>query len=94
MSQGRQETNKVALKSPNFRDFPGGQWLGLPSSSAGGTGSIPGWGNKILCTTRCGQKNIVFNFLSPKYFSLSSSLYLLTCLYCLPMAMMVKNLSL
>ena len=32
------------------------QWLGLHAFTAGGTGSIPGWGTKILQTTWCGQK--------------------------------------
>ena len=31
------------------------QWLRLQASTAGGTGSIPGWGNKILHAARCGQ---------------------------------------
>ena len=29
-------------------DFPGNQWLRLCASIAGGVGSIPGWGTKIL----------------------------------------------
>ena len=33
------------------------QWLGLHGSSAGGTGSIPGWGTKIPHATLRGQKN-------------------------------------
>ena len=32
------------------------QWLGLRASTAGGTGSIPGWGNKILQAAWCSQK--------------------------------------
>ena len=32
------------------------QWLGLHASTAGGTSSIPGWGNKILQATYHGQK--------------------------------------
>ena len=32
------------------------QWLGLPASTAGGTGLIPGWGTKIPCATWQGQK--------------------------------------
>ena len=32
------------------------QWLRLPASTAGGTGSIPGWGTKILHAARRGQK--------------------------------------
>ena len=32
-------------------------WLGLWASSAGGTGSIPGRGTKILYAGWCGQKN-------------------------------------
>ena len=32
------------------------QWLKLQASSAGGVGSIPGWGSKIPHAARCGQK--------------------------------------
>ena len=32
------------------------QWLGLCTSTAGGMGLIPGWGNKILPATWHGQK--------------------------------------
>ena len=32
------------------------QWLGLCTSTAGGTGSIPGWGTKILHASLGGQK--------------------------------------
>ena len=32
---------------PNNRDFPGGQWLRLCTSTAGGSGSIPGQGTNI-----------------------------------------------
>ena len=32
------------------------QWLGLCPSTAGGTGSIPGWGTKIPHAARCSQK--------------------------------------
>ena len=32
------------------------QWLGLGAPNAGGRGSIPGWGTKILRAARCGQK--------------------------------------
>ena len=33
------------------------QWLRLRDSSAGGTGSIPGWGTKIPRAAWCGQKD-------------------------------------
>ena len=33
------------------------QWLRLRTSTAGGMGSIPGWGTKILHAAPCGQKN-------------------------------------
>ena len=33
------------------------QWLRLHAPSAGGTGSIPAWGTKILHAIWCGQKN-------------------------------------
>ena len=36
------------------------QWLGLHISTAVGTGSIPGQGNKILRATRCSQKKNFF----------------------------------
>ena len=32
------------------------QWLGLPAPNAGGKGSIPGWGIKILPAKQHGQK--------------------------------------
>ena len=32
------------------------QWLGLCTSTAGGMGLIPGWGNKILPATWHGQE--------------------------------------
>ena len=32
------------------------QWLGLRASTAGGMGSIPGWGTKNPQAVRCGQK--------------------------------------
>ena len=35
---------------------PVAQWLRLHASNAGGVGSIPGWGTKILHAPRCGQK--------------------------------------
>ena len=33
------------------------QWLRLYTSTAGGMGSNPGWGAKILSATGCGKKN-------------------------------------
>ena len=32
------------------------QWLRLRAPTAGGMGSIPGWGTKILHAACCGQK--------------------------------------
>ena len=32
------------------------QWLGHYASTAEGTGSLPGWGTKILHATQCGGK--------------------------------------
>ena len=32
------------------------QWLRLQASTAGGVGSIPGWGNKIMHDVWCGKK--------------------------------------
>ena len=44
----------------NFKNQVGNslavQWLGFCASTAGGTGSIPGWGTKILQAERHGQK--------------------------------------
>ena len=37
------------------------QWLGLHASTAGGTGSIPGWGTKILHAEQSGQKKKKWN---------------------------------
>ena len=37
-------------------DFLTVQWLGLHTSTAAGTGSIPGQGTKILHAARCGTK--------------------------------------
>ena len=36
--------------------WEGVQWLGPHASTAGGTGSIPGWGTKIPQATQCGKK--------------------------------------
>ena len=38
------------------RDFPGIQWLGLYTSTAGDMGSILGWIMEILQAARCGKK--------------------------------------
>ena len=38
------------------------QWLRLHTSSAGGMGSIPGRGTKILHVVQCGQKKKKKNF--------------------------------
>ena len=38
------------------------QWLRLPAPSAGGTGSVPGWGAKILHAAHCGQKKKRYSF--------------------------------
>ena len=44
------------------------QWLGRHASTAGGTGSIPGQGTKILHATQCSQeiKKIKIKALSIK----------------------------
>ena len=34
--------------NPMLRNFPAVQWLRLPTSTAGGAGSILGWGRKIV----------------------------------------------
>ena len=39
------------------------QWLGLGISAAGDLGSIPGWGNKILQTSKHSKKKKNQNFL-------------------------------
>lgn len=33
------------------------QWLEFQTSTAGGMGSVPGWGSKILLSLWCRQKN-------------------------------------
>ena len=38
-------------------DFPGRPVVKTSCFTARGTGSIPGWGAKILRATQCGQKN-------------------------------------
>ena len=45
------------LKREWSRDFLGGPVVKLSFYCRGGTGSIPGWGTKILHATRHGQKN-------------------------------------
>ena len=39
-----------------FRNVLAVQWLGFRASTAGGPGSIPGWGTKIPHAAWCGQK--------------------------------------
>ena len=39
-----------------IREFQAVQWLRLHASTAGGTGSIPGWGTKIPQAVQCRQK--------------------------------------
>ena len=51
------------------------QWSELHASTAGGTGSIPGWGTKVLQDIQCGRKKrkkkTVLQFIySPISFSL------------------------
>ena len=47
---------KIATKKLCDRDFPGGRWLGLPISTAGGMGLDPGWGTKIPHTMQPKKK--------------------------------------
>ena len=44
----------------SFGNTLGVQWLGLRASTAGGTGSIPGVGTRILHVTRRSQKKNFF----------------------------------
>ena len=46
--------NLMAFKVVKPGTSPAVQWLRLCTSTAGGTGSIPGWGTKILHAARCG----------------------------------------
>ena len=49
---------RQAFLKEQFRDFLGVvQWLELCTSTAGGTGLIPGWGTKIPHSTWCSKKN-------------------------------------
>ena len=52
--------NFISLKTPFKSNKKGNslevQWLGLCASTAGGTGSIPGWGTKILHTAQSAKK--------------------------------------
>ena len=54
----------------------GFQWLGLCVSTAGGMGSIPGWGMKIPQTMWHGQKKKKKRTLIAKWHELFLSLYL------------------
>ena len=47
---------KEASEETSRPTFLVSQWLGLLSSAAGGMGSIPGWGTKILHAAQCSQK--------------------------------------
>ena len=40
--------NTMLFFKLSCRGFPGDQWLGIQASTAGGRGSTPGWGTKIL----------------------------------------------
>ena len=47
----RKPTGKITPNGKKLDTFGNSlalQWLGLHASTAGGTGSIPGWGTKIL----------------------------------------------
>ena len=46
--------NQIRAENGNSLAVP---WLGLHASTAGSTGSIPGWGTKILHAARRAQKN-------------------------------------
>ena len=37
------------------------QWLRICASTAGGLGSVPDWGTKILHATQCRQKNTKYS---------------------------------
>ena len=44
-----------------IQDFPGGPGVDSALPNAGGTGSIPGWGTRILDATWYGKKNFLIN---------------------------------
>ena len=39
-----------------YRDLPGSPVVKTRAATAGGTGSIPGWGTKIPCAVQCSKK--------------------------------------
>ena len=49
---------KIFYLGSRIKDFPGGPVVKTVSSTAGGIGSIPGQGSKILQDAPCGQKKI------------------------------------
>ena len=51
----KKDIYELAIKINKLGDFLVIQRLGLCVSIAGGTGSIPGWGTKILQTVQCRQ---------------------------------------
>ena len=48
------------------QDFPGGQWLRLHTSAAGGAGSIPGQRTKMPRATQPKKNNFIFIFFLRK----------------------------
>ena len=52
----RNDTREVSPKSIRWGTSLVVQWLGHYASTAEGTGSLPGWGTKILHATQCGGK--------------------------------------
>ena len=59
-------TDKVDFKTKSTGTSLVVQWLRLHESTAGGVGSIPGWGTKISHATQCGQKTKQNTKTNPK----------------------------
>ena len=56
-----------------IREFQAVQWLRLHASTAGGTGSIPGWGTKIPQAVQCRQKKKKKPILSKFWYRISAT---------------------
>ena len=48
-------TAKEEKKKGIYWDLPNGRVVKTPPSNAGFTGSVPGWGTKILHAVQCGK---------------------------------------
>ena len=59
----RNKVKTVKEKKSKLGTSPVVQWLRLWASTAGGMGSIPGWGTKVPHAVQCGQKTKKLIFL-------------------------------